>query len=312
VNKPFHIKPVQRAATPANLLICVALLAGSGSATAQTLPAVSELNGKVDYAGGTMDGSTGNNLDASITVPVCHPIGFQADALYSKIGPSDFYGGAGHLFWRNPDLGLLGLTGGYVYRKGVDTFQLGGEGQYYLGPVTLGFFGGLGQINYAQSAPFIDTNPTRFIGRISADYYPIKDLRVGLSYTTAFEENLGRAELEYQTPICGLALTAEASVGNHGYDDLLFGVRYYFGAKKSLRDRQRQDDPPGLMTHILQGLGLYGAEYNQKGNAYLQAHSGGGGTYSSFGSFGSTITSINGVGNPPINPIGPITVLPPQ
>ena len=72
------------------------------------------------------------------------------------------------------------------------------------------------------------------------------NLRAGVSYTTAFGDNLGKVELEYQTPIRGLALTAEASLGNHGYDDLLSGVRYYFGSNKSLRDRQRQDDPPRL------------------------------------------------------------------
>ena len=85
-----------------------------------------------------------------------------------------------------------------------------------------------------------------------------RGLRAGVLYTSAFGDDLGRAELEYQTPIRGLALTAEAAKGDHGYDHLLFGVRYYFGSKKSLRDRQRQDDPPGFMQQVLQGLGLYG------------------------------------------------------
>jgi len=283
-----------------NSLFCLALVAATGSAMAQTAPAVSEINGKADYAGGTMDGYEGHNFSGSITLPVCQAIGFQADGLYSHIGDADFYGGAGHLFWRNPDLGLVGLTGGYLYREGVDTFQVGAEGQYYIGPVTLGVFAGVGQINYAHSASFIDTNPTRFIGRVSADYYPINDLRIGVSYTTAFADNLGRAELEYQTPIRGLALTAEASLGNHGYDDLLFGVRYYFGAKKSLRDRQRQDDPPGFMQQVLQGLGLYGAEYNRKLNAYVKSLGGQGGSYGSYSYYGSVSETIVVQAVPPI------------
>lgn len=283
-------------------------------ASAQTDPAVSEINGKADYSGGLMAGNEGNNFGGSITLPVAHSFGFQVDGLYSHIGDSDFYGGAGHFFWRDPSIGLVGLTGGYVYRTGVDEFQAGVEGEYYLGRITLGCFGGLGQINYATPVPFIDTNPTRFIGRVSADYYPIDNLRAGVSYTTAFEDSLVRGELEYQTPIRGLALTAEAALGDHGYDHLLFGVRYYFGANKSLRDRQRQDDPPGLMPQILHSLGLYGSEYNQKGSAYAAAHPGSGGssgTYGTYGSYESTVTAgfnpgLGNFGNSPFATVPPV------
>ncbi len=238
-------------------------------------PAVSGVNGKVDYAGGNMNSSAGNNFSASITLPVTHQFGFQADALYSRISDLNFYGGAGHLFWRDPGIGLLGLTGGYLYRDGMDninTYQVGAEGQFYYKQFTFGFFGGIGSIDYKFSAPFIDTDPTRFVGRVSADYYLLENLRVGASYTTAFENNLGRGEIEYQTPINGLAITGEVAVGNHGYDDWLIGMRYYFGGKKTLRERQRQDDPPGLMPQILQSLGLYGAEFNRKAKTWGAAN----------------------------------------
>jgi hypothetical protein len=293
ISRPLD-NPAKGRRTALCLLLPLVVGAGAGSAPAQTAPAVSGVNGQAGYAGGTMNNSEGNNFDASITLPVTHAFGFQADSLYSRIGNGDFYGGAGHFFWRDPDLGLAGLTGGYVYRDGVDTFQAGAEGQYYLGPFTLGVFGGVGQINYATPAPFIDTHPTRFIGRLSADYYPLNDLRVGVAYATAFANNLGRAELEYQTPIRGLALTAEAAIGSHGYDDLLFGVRYYFGGRKSLRDRQRQDDPPGFMHQVLQDLGLYGAEYNQKGNAYLRANG-------ESGSYEISVTDLGYGGSPTLS-----------
>ena len=302
---PLSYSPANGRPTVIYLFTTLSALAGAGSLLAQTAPAVSELNGQIGYAGGTMDASTGNNVDASITLPVTHQFGFQADTLYSHIGDGDFYGGAGHFFWRDPAVGLVGLAGGYLYRDGVDTFQLGAEGQYYLGRFTFGLFAGVGKINYASPAPFIDTKPTRFIGTPSIDYYPVDDLRVGVSYTTAFGDNLGRAELEYQTPIPGLALTAEASLGNHGYDDLLFGVRYYFGAKKSLRDRQRRDDPPGFMHQVLQGLGLYGAEYNQKGNAYLRSQGDSGAAPGNYDSYGSSAM------NNAITPASTLTTIPP-
>jgi hypothetical protein len=250
-------------------------------------PAVSEINGKVDYAGGNMNSALANNFSASITLPVSHQFGFQADALYSRISDLDFYGGAGHFFWRDPGIGLLGLTGGYLHRDGFDTintFQAGAEGQFYYHQFTFGGFIGVGSIDYEYSAPFISTDPTRFIGRVSADYYPLENLRVGAAYVNSFHDNLGKIEAEYQTPINGLAITGEAAIGDHGYDDWLIGLRYYFGGKKTLRERQRQDDPPGLMPQILQSLGVYGADFNRKEIAWLNANpnsgnSGGGGDY---------------------------------
>src|SRR6185369_14837036 len=84
-------------------------------------PAVSEINGKIGYSGGSMNSAEGHNFDGSITFPISQPFGIQGDALYSRVSDQDFYGGAGHFFWRNPEVGLLGLAGGYLSRSGVDT-----------------------------------------------------------------------------------------------------------------------------------------------------------------------------------------------
>jgi hypothetical protein len=235
------------------------------------LPAVSEVNGKVGYAAGILDSQTGHNFDGSLTFPLTAHFGLQADALYSRISHEDFFGGAGHLFWRDPEIGLVGLAGGALHHDAVDTFQFGAEGDYYLGPVTIGFFAGVGSISYANPVPFLDSSPTRFVGSVSVDWYALPDLRLGASCLTAFDNNLMKGSAEYQTPVCGLALTGEVAIGDHNYDHWLLGVRYYFGASKALRDRQRQDDPPGLMPQILHGLGLYGAEFRQRGLAYLAA-----------------------------------------
>ncbi|MCU0785313.1 MAG: hypothetical protein MUF81_14920 [Verrucomicrobia bacterium] len=271
-------------------------------------PAVEEVNAKIGYAGGNMNSSEGHNFDGSVTFPVSRQFGFQADALYSRIANQDFYGGAGHLFWRNPDIGLVGLAGGYLGRSGVDTFQVGAEGEYYLGSFTFGLFAGVGSISYANAAPFIDTNPTRFVGQISADYYVLDELRLGVSYTTAFHNNLVKGEAEYQTPIRGLALTAEVTAGDHGYDDWLLGVRYYFGSNKSLRDRHRRDDPRSLMPQILQGLGVYGAEFNRKGKAYLAAHLGAG-SLEGGGSYGVVLERVIGrEENPLYPPMPPVPI----
>ncbi|HEY3760505.1 MAG TPA: hypothetical protein VGN23_02040 [Verrucomicrobiae bacterium] len=262
--------------------------------------AVSEINGKLTYAGGLMDGFAGQNFDGSVTIPIMHQFGFQADGLYSRISNLSFDGGAGHLFWRDPQIGLLGITGGYLYREGVDTYQVGVEGEYYWRRFTFSAFGGVGSIKYAQPVPFISTDPTRAIVRVSAGFYPVDNLLTKVSYTREFNNNLLEGNLEFQTPIRGLALTGEAAIGSHHYDQMLFGITYYFGRNKSLIDRHRQDDPPSMMQQILYGLGLYGADYTDKENQYIAANpgSGGGGDYGDYGdvtiSTGNNIVAGNG------------------
>lgn len=237
--------------------------------------AVAEPNAKAGYAGGWMNSAEGHNFDASVSLPFGDAFGLQADALYSHIGSLDFYGGAGHLFWRDPTRVLVGVTGGYLTRTGVDTFQIGMEAECYLDRITFGVFAGLGQISYARPAPFIDTEPTRFVGSFRADWYPTDELRVGACYMHAFDNNLLKGEIEYQTPVAGLALTAEGALGDNDYDHVLLGVRYYFGGSAStLRERHRRLDPPSLMPQILHGLGLYGAEYNHRAQAYFRSHYG--------------------------------------
>jgi len=232
-------------------------------------PAVEDINAKASYSGGWMDSAEGHNFDASISLPVTHAFGFQADGLYSRISGLDFYGGAGHLFWRDPELGLVGVAGGYLSRSGVDTFQVGAEAEYYLGQFSFGAFAGVGRIAYNRPVPFIETEPTRFVGSVRTDWYPFDDVRVGACYIGAFDNSLFKGDIEFQTPIAGLALTAEGAIGDHHYDHVLFGVRYYFGAEKTLRERHRRLDPRSLMPQILHSLGLYGAEYNCKAKAYF-------------------------------------------
>ena len=267
----------------------------SGSLTnesSQVLPAVSELNGKIAYAGGNLDSFEGHVFDASVAIPVSRRIGFQADGHYSRIEDEDFFGGGGHLFWRQPEFGLLGLSGGHLSRDGLETYQIGAEGEYYFKRLTFGAFAGVGSIEYDNAAPFFDTDPMGFVGRISVDWYALDDLRLGVSYLSAFDNNLFVGEVEYQTPIRGFALTAEAAVGDYDYDHWLLGLRYYFGSKQTLRDRHRRNDPRSVMSQILHGLGLYGAEFNRQARSYLSAHPGAG-SLDHGGSYGATATTLN-------------------
>lgn len=247
-----------------------------GAAWAQ---AVSGINGSVGYEGGWMESDGGHNVSATLSVPIVSNFGFQADGLYTRVSERDFYTGSGHFFWRKPETGLIGLAGGGLSQEAMRSFMGGVEGEYYLKYFTLGAYAGVGSITYDNPAPFIDTDVTKFVGSASAGAYPWENLLVGVAYSYLYDNNLVQGRLEYQTPLRGLSLTVDLARGDHGYDHALFGARYYFGKKKSLKARHREDDPLGMAQRILYGLGLYGAEFNrERGDYFARQGTGGGST----------------------------------
>lgn len=249
-----------------------------------SMPAVSSVNGKVEYSGGWMESEEGHNFAGSITLPVGERFGIQADGLYTRVSGRDFFGGAGHFFWRDPNIGLVGLSGGGVQTDGVlHSYQGLMEAEYYFSRVTVGVLAGVGRISYDDPAPFIDTNPTKFVSTFSLNWYACDNLRLGASYSYLFDNQLGQVEAEYQTPWRGLCLTAEYARGENSYDHALLGVRFYFGKDKSLKARQRQDDPPSLARHILTGVGLYGAESNRKWREFDKMVTSAGSDYGVYG-----------------------------
>jgi hypothetical protein len=177
-------------------------------------------------------------------------------------------GRGGHLFWRDWDRGLAGLTGGFIHGDLVDSGAGGVEGEYYLDRLT--FLAGLGaaHIGYDTPVPFIDTSVTDFYAAAGLRYYLLDDLMFGATCLHLFDNELGVGQIEYQTPILGLSLFAEVAMGEHDYEHALIGAQFYLGSRKSLIRRHREDDPPSIVRQILDGIGLHGAEYNQKGRAY--------------------------------------------
>ena len=77
------------------------------------LPAVSAPNGKLSAFGGSQDGGI-YGVTGSYTVPLGFPYGLQVDGMVGSGKGAAFYGVGGHLFWRDPAKGLLGLYGSYV------------------------------------------------------------------------------------------------------------------------------------------------------------------------------------------------------
>ena len=257
--------------------------------------AVSEINGKIDSAYGNLNSSSGWITEGSFSVPVADTFGFQMDGLYADVEDVDFRGFGGHFFWRDHEVGLLGIALGGVWGNLVDSYELSLEGEYYMNWVTFGAKFGYAEIKYNEPAPFIETDESKLFGMLYATVYPTDNLSISVGLENRFDNNSLRMDAEYELPVNGLSLFTRTMVAENDYDHVLFGLRYYFGGEKSLKKRHRHDDPRSIVQDIQFGLGTYGAEYNRRGNNYIQ-NNGGRGSFDNFGGV-TVFNTVNDLNN---------------
>lgn len=284
-----------------NLLLPVVVASSSAN------QAVSGLNGKLDASYGNFNSSEGLTIEGSASFPVADMLGFQFDALHADIEDVEFSGLGAHFFWRDNQTGLLGLSAGAVFGERVDSYELSVEGEYYMDWLTLGAKAGFAVIEYDQAVPFIETDESGAFGLVYATLYPFDDLSVMLGVEQRFDNSSIRLDAEYELPVDGLSLFARTMVADNDYDHVLFGLRYYFGGEKTLKQRHRHDDPRNIVQDLLFGVGTYGAEYNKPGKSYAREHGGGSGgsNYGSFSNYGSSWTAVGGNDLSVVGPEGP-------
>ena len=115
----------------------------------QPMPAVDGFNAKIDgYGGGANHSSSLYGADGSLSIPLAQQWGLQIDGGVGSFNSSGTARGAGHVFWRDPSVGLLGVYGSYsrwngnsgviVPRTALNIARAGAEGEYYLGRWTVG------------------------------------------------------------------------------------------------------------------------------------------------------------------------------
>jgi hypothetical protein len=158
------------------------------------------------------------------------------------------YGGGGHLGYADPDQGALELTGAYQNLE-LDSvlddalWRVGGEGELYLGPVTLG-----GQVGYQRDG---DTDQDGYYARGLLRLYPTPNLKLegagGVGRLAGDTAPVARALIEYRLGDWPLGLFArweaafDDSVDQHlavaGLRLYLEGLR--FGSGMSLRKLDR-------------------------------------------------------------------------
>lgn len=210
------------------------------AARADELPAVSGLNGKLEAVGGGLDGQGVWAAMGSVSAPLGHSFGIQVDGLLADYSAGPTWGGGTHLFWRDPDVGLVGVVGSRTDFDGMAVNRFGLEAEYYAGPVTLAVTGG------KQNGDGLRTG----WGGLDLKWYPMDDLALNAGAGAISGERIGHAGFEWQV-VGAFGVFADVALGTRAYDHAMGGLRVHFGGAKSLKARQREDDPPTMM---IQGI----------------------------------------------------------
>jgi hypothetical protein len=249
---------------------------------AQPLPAVDGINAKIEGYGGGANHSNGfYGTTGSLSVPLAQQWGLQLDGgVAGSENGIRTYGGAGHLFWRDPSIGLLGAYGSYSRRNGTEFHALGTRSDGTLVDVNLGqisantgrvaaevevyfsrwTFGGVAgaEMISINSTLLGSAVPNRFFDSVRAAYYPTDNFQAYIGHTYTGDTHVLTLGSEYGFALGGgrmASLFANGWIGEGGGNGARAGLPIYFGQHdKSLIDRHRQDDPPWQPTYTERDL----------------------------------------------------------
>ncbi len=217
-------------------------------------PAVSAPNGKLGAFGGVLsDDEEAYGAFGAFALPLGQQFGLQIDGMVGNADDDLFYGVAGHLFWRDPAVGLLGFYASYAKWDSSTTIE-----------ADIGVDGAVQDITGGEVAK-IGIEAEAYLGRFSVEgllayqfgdeegvagkgtlaFYPTDDLRFDVSVShlegPGFSAGIGA---EWAPPqAMGLSLFADASIDEDEDVRAFGGVTFYFGQQKSLIQRHREDDP---------------------------------------------------------------------
>jgi hypothetical protein len=214
--------------------------------------AVSAPNGKFGaYGGGAnnINGDTGSTgfgqLTGSYAVPLGCAFGVQADGSVTAASGGVWGGVAAHLFYRDPQKYLLGISGSYEAGHGLgQIYRIGPELELYVNNVNIEAWAGW--------ATTVD-GPSDWFAAVDAAIYPDENLRLSGGWRHSFGTDVAVGRVEYQLDNDKpTALFAEGRVGEGGYSLIKGGINVYFGdTGKTLMQRRRTADPQNWLFDLL-------------------------------------------------------------
>jgi hypothetical protein len=266
------------------------------------LPAVSSVNGKLEFGAGMADIENFNSDGlffggAAISIPLGETFGLQADFSVVDAFNETAVGGATHLFTRDPSKYLVGVIGGYSDFGTGDTLWGGAEAELYLDNISIEAVAGVMNFDVANS------KTTEYFAVGDVALYATDDLRlsVGASSIAGFQS--AGVGMEWKIGNLGLpvSFTADARMGEDDFVAAKAGFTIYFGGDtdKSLKDRHRQDDPRIRSFIGGSGIDLFGAGGGVLGDACDAPTDGGGGEATlAFAKKALAAVPVDGCGNP--------------
>ncbi len=216
-------------------------------AIAQTAPAVSGVNAKLQLEGGYLKNDDNSNglagvVAGALTAPIGQQFGIQFDAAAGSFDGDFYWGAGGHLFWRDPAQGLIGAFGQVSHLTGATLYRAGLEGDAYLGRFSLG-----GHVGYEAGSDSRRTHvDSGIIAGVQLKYYVTDNFMLQAGGGIEGPSWYGRGGFEFQpgfAALPGLSIFADAGGGSDHHVFALAGIRYYFGNDKTLIRRHREDDP---------------------------------------------------------------------
>ncbi len=206
-----------------------------------TAPAVAEINGKFSAEGGYIDDDGAGIALASVTLPLSHSFGLQLDGAGGYRQKGDLFGGAGHLFYRDPARLLLGGYGSYHTWNSSDVWRFAGEAEIYLGQFSIEGMVGIEGVEGARQHEHVFT---------IADlvFYASDDLRFQAGHRYVSMAHIGVVGMEYLFGSIegnSVSFFVDGRYGERDYEKITAGLRVYFGggSDATLKYRHRNLDP---------------------------------------------------------------------
>lgn len=218
------------------------------SATANFLPAVSQTNFKSEISASNVDGKKSVSASGSMAFPIGKRFGGQVEVTGQNTVGDFMRGIGGHLFWRDPETSLFGLTAANVDNDDFDLTRLGVESEFYFDQFTIFASTGYQFSDFGNDHPYYSVDLRWYINDNIA-------LTAG---TENFNDDwISRVQLEYLSgfeALPGLTTFTDGAVSTDDYSSVRFGFRYYFGDEKTLKRRHREDDPRNTLPLMLFNL----------------------------------------------------------
>jgi hypothetical protein len=225
-------------------------------------PAVDGFNAKVEGLGGYENNKPLYGSHGAFALPLGYQYGAQVDGAAGSFDGRFFGNVGGHLFWRNPTQGLLGVYTDYTHYDsrvgGVNVGRAAAEGEYYLGRWTLSAITG---VEFGNSVTGIVGSEiqsynikTRFFDAATVAYYLNPNFQVYAGHRFQGGKHSGALGAEWGFSagrgIMG-SLFAEGRLGSETNRGIFGGLKFYFGQHdKTLIRRHREDDPGFVPSSI--------------------------------------------------------------